>query len=127
METGLSFLWMMIQTVLALAVVLGLAYFLFRIVLPRFNIGGYGAGMIRIVDRTAIDARKSLVIVEVAGKYLLVAVSENGVNLLSELDQAETEAAESLAAAAAENDKGLMASGFGDRIAELLSGRKVKK
>ena len=50
--------------------------------------------MVRVVDRVGLDARKSLYVVEVAGRWLLVASSESGVQLLSELDARSAEEAE---------------------------------
>jgi flagellar biosynthetic protein FliO len=80
---------MLVQTIFALLVVCGLAYVIFRVVLPRLA-ANYGSNnMVRVVDRIGLDTRKSLYVIEVAGKWMLVASSENGVQLISELD-AET-------------------------------------
>ncbi len=86
MESTLNFIWMMIQTIIALTVVCGLAYVLFRVVLPKLSFTGSSNSMVKIVDRIPIDARKSLCVIEVAGKWMLIAVSENGVQLVSELN-----------------------------------------
>ena len=91
---GLNFLWMMIQTFIALGLVCGLAYFLFRVVLPKLNVNFASDSMVRVVDRVSLDAKKSLYIVEVAEKWLLLAVTENGVQLVSELDPDTAKAAE---------------------------------
>jgi flagellar biosynthetic protein FliO len=90
---GLEFLWMMVQTFVALALVCGLAYLIFRLVLPRVNFNFSSNSMIRVVDRIAIDARKNLCVIEVAGKWMLIAVTENGVQLVSELEKDAAEAA----------------------------------
>lgn len=88
MGNGLSFLWMLLQTIFALVVVCGLAYLIFRVILPRLAVGGFGNAnnMVRIVDRIQLDARKSLYVIEVAGKWMLIASSESGVQFISELD-----------------------------------------
>lgn len=89
-----SFIWMLIQTMLALALVCGLALLLFRWVLPRLQLTPSGANsMVRVVDRVMLDARRSLLVIEVAGRWLLVSSSETGVQLISELDAAEAESA----------------------------------
>ncbi|HEY0078967.1 MAG TPA: flagellar biosynthetic protein FliO [Pyrinomonadaceae bacterium] len=82
----ISFLLMLLQTLFALALVCGLAYLIFRWVLPRLQVTRSANSMIRIVDRVALDARKSMFVVEVGGRWLLVASSEAGVQLISELD-----------------------------------------
>ena len=84
--SSLSFLWMLFQTLLALVFVCGLAYLIFRVILPRLS-ANYGSNnMVRVVDRIGLEARKSLYVIEVAGRWFLVASSESGVQLVSELD-----------------------------------------
>ena len=126
MESGLSFLWMLIQTLIALAVVCGLAYLLFRIVLPRFTFTGSANSMVRIVDRVSIDARKSLLIVEVADKWLLIAVSDNGVQTVAELDAAAAKAAE---AAAGEGRGGgaVVPEAFSEKLSGLMGKKRAQK
>lgn len=94
-DGGTSFFWLFVQTLLALGLVCGLAYVLFRFVMPRLQqaTGGASRSMVRIVDRTGIEARKSLLVIEVAGRWLLIATSEAGVQLISELDAATAQEA----------------------------------
>ncbi|MEA2174004.1 MAG: flagellar protein FliO/FliZ [Blastocatellia bacterium] len=134
-ESGASFFLMLVQTLLALGLVCGLAYVIFRWVLPRLqNFGGAGNHLVRVVDRVGIDTRKSLYVIEVAGRWLLVASSEAGVQLISELDAANAEeAAEALdrqrpsfggqgrGTGAAEEAS---PETLGERFARLLSKRK---
>lgn len=82
----LDILWLFLQTAIALAIVCGLAILIFRYILPRLNGVSFNESIVRVVDGTSLDARKRLIIVESAGKYLLLGVSENGINLVSELD-----------------------------------------
>lgn len=85
---------MLLQTVFALALVCGLAYLIFRIILPRLAVNFGSNNMVRIVDRIGLDARKNLFVIEVAGKWMLVASSESGVQLISELNPDEARLAE---------------------------------
>lgn len=82
----LDIVWLLIQTVIALAIVCGLAILIFRYILPRLNAVSFNKSIVRIVDGASLDARKRLMVIEVAGKYLLIAVSETGVQLVSELE-----------------------------------------
>ena len=127
MESGLSFLWMMIQTIVALAVVCGLAYLLFRVVLPRFTFSGSSNSMVRIVDRVPIDARKSFLIVEVAEKWLLVAVSENGVQLVTELDAEAAQAAESSHGDSSPGASSIVPEAFSEKLSGLLGKKREQK
>ncbi|HEX2272145.1 MAG TPA: flagellar biosynthetic protein FliO [Pyrinomonadaceae bacterium] len=77
---------MFVQTILALGFVCLLAYVLLRVLLPRLNLSTAGRSMVTVVDRTPLDQRRSLYVIEVTGRWLLIAVSEGGVQLISELD-----------------------------------------
>lgn len=110
-----------LQTFLALAIVCGLAYFLFRVVLPRLNVSFTSNSMVRIVDRVAIDARKSLCVIEVAGRWMLIAVSENGVEQICELDAASAKIAEAeIKKAKEEKSANAFGNGFTDKILQLI-------
>lgn len=78
--------WLLLQTFIALGLVCGLAVLVFRYILPRLNVVTFNKSIVRIVDGASLDSRKRLIVLEVAGKYMLVAVSESGVQLISELD-----------------------------------------
>jgi flagellar protein FliO/FliZ len=91
---GLNFLWMLLQTIFALALVCGLAYLIFRVILPRLTVNFGTNNMVRVVDRVSLEARKNLYVIEVAGKWMLVASSENGVQFIAELNPQEARAAE---------------------------------
>jgi flagellar protein FliO/FliZ len=123
-----SFIWMLIQTMLALALVCGLALLIFRWVLPRLQLTPAGANsMVRVVDRVMLDARRSLLVIEVAGRWLLVSSSETGVQLISELDAAEAESAAEAVARLRPNLRDSTAStrdALAERFSRLLNKRK---
>ena len=89
----LDILWMLSQTAIALVLVCGLAILIFRYILPKLNVVSFNKSIVRVVDGASLDARKRLMVVEVAGKYLLLALSESGVQMVSELDGASVEEA----------------------------------
>jgi flagellar biosynthetic protein FliO len=94
---GESFFLMLLQTLLVLGLVCGLAYVIFRWVLPRLAVARSANSMVRVVDVVGLDARKRLYVIEVAGRWMLIASSEAGVQMLSELDTASAaEAAQTL-------------------------------
>jgi flagellar protein FliO/FliZ len=92
--SGWTFIVMLLQTFLALAFVCGLAYVIFRVLLPKFTTNFGANNMMRVVDRIGLDTRKSLYIIEVTGRWFLVAASESGVQMISELDAKEAAEAE---------------------------------
>jgi flagellar biogenesis protein FliO len=82
----LDIVWLFVQTGIALGLVCGLAILIFRYILPRLNVVSFNKSIVHVVDGASLDARKRLVVVEVAGKYMLLASSESGVQLISELE-----------------------------------------
>lgn len=82
---------MLSQTAIALVLICGLAVLIFRYILPKLNGITFNRSIVRVVDGASLEARKRLLVVEVAGKYMLLAVSESGVQLISELDGAAIE------------------------------------
>ncbi|HET6976022.1 MAG TPA: flagellar biosynthetic protein FliO [Pyrinomonadaceae bacterium] len=132
-QSGRNVIWMFFQTILALGFVCLLAYVALRVVLPRLNIATSGKTMVNVVDRTPLDQRRSLFVIEVTGRWLLIAVSEGGVQLISELDAdkaAEASAllratASSVRARTAFNQAGLAArSTFSDVLARFGNRRQ---
>jgi len=81
---------MLLSTTVALAFVCALAVGALRLLGPR---RGSGRGM-RVVSRLALDARRSLYVVEVGGRCLLLGAGDGPLTLLTELDPAKLEEVE---------------------------------
>jgi flagellar protein FliO/FliZ len=120
----MNFFTMLLETMLALGLVCGLAYLVFRLALPRLNTIRSANSMVRVVDRVGLDPRKSLYVVEVAGRWLLIGASEAGVHLVSELDaKTAEEASEELERRRAAPSPTVEAArrAFADRLARLTN------
>ncbi|MGQ9898543.1 MAG: FliO/MopB family protein [Acidobacteriota bacterium] len=91
--TGGGFFWALLQTLLALGIVCSVAYVVLRVLLPK--LGGLGlrrtAGLMHIVEVLPLEPRRTLYIIEVNGKYLLVGVSDAGLQIMETLDAAAVE------------------------------------
>lgn len=121
-ESGSSLLLMLVQTFLVLAFVCGLAYVVVRL-LPRSAGIASQNSMLKIVDRVPVDQRRSILVVNVAGQWLLVGSSEGGVNLICELDP-ETAQSEAEKIARSRTRVGDKATMFADRLAELMKRKR---
>lgn len=81
--------------ILAVVVILFLAYFAARYVAGR-GMGGRAIsldgrnGNIRLLERVPMGREQSLVVVEVGGAYLLLGVTAAGITLLHELNEEES-------------------------------------
>ncbi|MEO6587876.1 MAG: flagellar biosynthetic protein FliO [Pyrinomonadaceae bacterium] len=123
--SGLSFAYMLFQTLVALAFVCGLAYLIFRVLLPRFTTSFGANNMMRVVDRIGLDTRKSLYIIEVTGRWFLVASSESGVQMISELDGQSAEEAEKVIVENRRQPSNLLnGKSFQEKLNEVLSRNK---
>jgi flagellar biosynthetic protein FliO len=69
---------------LSLGVVCVVAYVALRVISVRRS--GPGKRALRVVARTPLEPRRSLLVVDVAGRGFLLASSEAGVSLISEVD-----------------------------------------
>jgi flagellar protein FliO/FliZ len=130
MGNSLNFLWMLVQTVMALVFVCGLAYLIFRVILPR--VSGFGGlssnNMVRVIDRIGLEARKNLYVIEVAGRFLLIAASESGVQLIAELDaEAAAEAERELAQNRQSPRVSANGKSFADKLNDVLNRKQGGK
>jgi flagellar biosynthetic protein FliO len=106
------------QVILSLIVVCGLIFLTFRVVLPRISGYQFSESIIKIVEKTPIDAKKSLCVIEVGGRWMLIGASDTGVNLISELN--ENEIAEIEKKIAKRSQTQLKGGKFADKLAEVL-------
>ena len=82
--------WLLVETLVALAAVCLLALVALRWGLHRLAApgGGSGRGRIRVLERVAVDPRRSLLLVEIGGRVLLVGAGEGPMGVLAEIDPA---------------------------------------
>jgi flagellar protein FliO/FliZ len=106
------------QMILSLGFVCGLIYLLFRVVLPRISGFQLSDSIVRVVEKVPLDAKKSLCVIEVGGRWMLIATSENSVNLLGELNESEVAEIEKKIAQRSQNQ--LKGGKFADKLAEVL-------
>ncbi len=92
-DTGGSYGDLLITSLLVLGAVCVAAFVAVR-VLGRVLAAGRtrGSELMDVVARVPLEPRRSLYVVEVAGKALLVGTSEMGLSVLSELDAGEVKA-----------------------------------
>jgi flagellar biogenesis protein FliO len=95
-----SVTWMLTRTLLMLGAVVGLIYLTLNVGLRKLmGLQGVSAGrasVVSVVERVALDQRRTLFVLKAADEYLLVGGGEAGLQLLSKLD---TEAVERIRAA----------------------------
>ena len=87
-----SFLSSFLQMLASLSVVLGLI-FLAQYIFKRYSgkaAVGLGSGYIRVIENRFLGPRRSLMLVEVGGEYLLLGVTNDRISLIKQVDMVET-------------------------------------
>lgn len=89
---GFSILSSFLQMIASLAVIIG-AILLIKYVLSRVSIAGVGGanrpGHIRVIETRFISPKKSLVLIEVGGEYLLLSNAGETLTLIKQIDMLE--------------------------------------
>jgi len=77
--------WLIIKTMLVLALFIGGFYYFYRFVAQKSGINLSGQDAIRILSTVTLGTNKFLQIVDVGGKMFLLGVTDNNINLLTEI------------------------------------------
>ncbi|EPX58083.1 Flagellar biosynthesis protein FliO [Cystobacter fuscus DSM 2262] len=87
--------WMLMRTLVVFGGVMALIYLTLNVGLRKLmGLQGVPVGqqsVVSVVERLALDQRRTLFVVKAAGEYLLVGGGENGLQLLSKLDTGAVE------------------------------------
>ena len=92
-ETAVDFTWLFIKMLLVLGIVSVLAVLILKYAVPhigmikRFQRGKYFS----VLGRYVLEPRRSLYLIEVGGRYLVIGVADHGINLITEISQEEAE------------------------------------
>jgi flagellar protein FliO/FliZ len=81
--------WLIIKTLFVLALFIGGFYFFYKFVAQKsgFNLSGQEA--VRILSTVTLGTNKFIQIIDVAGKIFLLGVTDNNINLLTEIKDKE--------------------------------------
>jgi len=80
-----SIAWMIIKTILVLALFIGGFYIFYRFVTQKAGLHASGHEAIQILSTVPVGANKFIQIIDVAGKVFLLGVSDNNISLLTEI------------------------------------------
>jgi len=86
LEGSVDFTWMFVKVIIVLAFVCVVAFAVIKYVIPKASFVKRGQdSQIELVERFALEPRKSLYILKVGTRFLLVGTSENSLSPLMEL------------------------------------------
>ncbi|MBQ8434738.1 MAG: flagellar biosynthetic protein FliO [Oscillospiraceae bacterium] len=75
-----------IMAILVFILILYLAYFATKKMGKRLSVRGVGNKNIKILESISVGQNKAIMIIQTAGKTLLVGMTQNEISLISELD-----------------------------------------
>ncbi|MDP1828187.1 MAG: flagellar biosynthetic protein FliO [Archangium sp.] len=85
--------WTLVRTMIVLAMVVALAYLTLNVGLRRL-LGiraPVGTSVVTVLERVALDQKRSLFVVEAGGEVLLIGGGESALTLITKLDRAEVD------------------------------------
>lgn len=82
--TGGSFVWELVRVILVLILLVPLAYFATRLYGKKV-VGASRSGALRVIEVVPLGSGRTLCLVDVAGRLLLLGVTTHQVNLITEI------------------------------------------
>lgn len=96
LESSVDFTWMFIKVILILAFVCVIAFAVIKYVIPKASYLKRGEdSQIELIERFALEPRKSLYILKIGSRFLLLGSSENSLSPLLELSKKDLASEES--------------------------------
>jgi flagellar biogenesis protein FliO len=82
-----SSVWMFIKMLLILGMFAGGFYYFYRFVTKKAGVGIFGGEAIKVLSIAPLGQNKYLQVVDLAGKVLVIGVSDNAISLISEITE----------------------------------------
>lgn len=76
-----------LMVILVFILILYMAYFATKKLGKRLSFKGVGNKNIKIIESISVGQNKAIMIIQSAGKTMLIGITQNGINLISELDE----------------------------------------
>jgi flagellar protein FliO/FliZ len=80
-----SYAWLIIKTIIVLGALIGGFYYFFRFVTRKAGIQILGRDVVQVLSIVPLGQNKFLQVVELAGRVLVLGVSENSITLITEV------------------------------------------
>lgn len=80
-----SYSWMIIKTIIVLGLMVSVFYYFFKFVTKKTGIHPIGREVIKILSMIPVGQNKYLHVVDLAGKIMVIGVSDSNINLITEI------------------------------------------
>lgn len=84
-----SYAWLIFKTILVLGMLVGGFYYFFRFVTKKAGIQVLGKDVINVLSLVPVGQNKFMQVVEIAGRMLVIGVTDNNISLITEIDDKE--------------------------------------
>lgn len=81
-----SYAWLIFKTIIILAALVGAFYYFFRFVTKKSGIQTLGRDVIKILSMVPVGQNKYLQVIDLAGKIMVIGVSDSNINLITEIN-----------------------------------------
>ena len=82
-----SYVWLIFKTILVIGILIGGFYFFFKFITQKVGITAVGQEVITILSVIPLGQNKFLQVVDIAGKVYVLGVSDNNINLITEIKE----------------------------------------
>ena len=81
-----SYAWLIFKTIFVLGLLVGGFYYFYRFVTKKTGIHSVGRDVIKILSIVPVGQNKFLQVVDLAGRIMVIGVSDSSINLLTEIE-----------------------------------------
>jgi flagellar protein FliO/FliZ len=82
-----SYVWLIFKTIFVIGILIGGFYFFFKFITKKVGIAAVGQEVITILSVVPLGQNKFLQVVDIAGKVYVLGVSDNNINLITEIKE----------------------------------------
>jgi flagellar biogenesis protein FliO len=122
-ENRLSYPLLVLRTLAVLAAIIVGIYLIFRLFLKRKNKIVTDTGLIKVLSSYPLAANRVIQVVEIAGKIMILGVSESSINLITEVG--DQEFIDKIKLLSSKESK--VGGSFKDQIFKLMGGKRFQK
>jgi len=123
-----SYVWLIIKTIIVLGSLVGGFYYFFRFVTKKAGIQVLGRDVVQVLSIVPLGQNKFLQVVDLAGRILVLGISDSGIHLITEVkEKEEIDRIRLLSSKSTPVQPGGFQEYVSKQIGRLLKGRNVEQ
>jgi flagellar protein FliO/FliZ len=123
-----SYVWLIIKTIIVLGSLIGGFYYFFRFVTKKAGIQVLGRDVVQVLSIVPLGQNKFLQVVDLAGRVLVLGISDSGIHLITEVkEKEEIDRIRLLSSKSSPVQPGGFQEYVSKQIGRLLKGRNIEQ